>query len=106
MASKKKSTQFHDYLMGSLKNPEEAVEYLNAALREKDLEFFLVALRDVAEAKGIGKIAEDAKLNRENLYRILSEKGNPRLESLYSILNALGLQLAIEPKKKVRQSYG
>jgi probable addiction module antidote protein len=72
-----------------------AREYLTAALADPDDRVFLLALRDVAEAHGIAKVARGAKLNRENLYRILSEKGNPRLSSLTAILHALKLRLAV-----------
>lgn len=90
------------YVEGLKKNlaetPEEAAAYLNAALEEGSQEIFLLALRDVAEACGFAKLAREADLNRENMYRILSETGNPRISSLASILDSLGLKLAVEPK--------
>lgn len=79
-------------------NPDEAAAYLNAALEDGSQDVFLLALRDVAEAEGISKLAHAAELNRENIYRILSGKGNPRISSLTAILDSLGLKLAIEPK--------
>lgn len=45
------------------------------------------------------KLAEKTKLNRESLYRMLSQKGNPELRSLGALLNALGFRLAVEVKK-------
>ena len=63
-------------------------------------EVFLLALRNVAEAQGgVAKLADKANLNRENLYRMLSERGNPELQSLDAILHALGFPLAIELEK-------
>jgi probable addiction module antidote protein len=98
--AKKKATNYRKHLMDSLQDPKEALEYLQAALEEKDMpDLFLVALRNVAEARGIGSIAREAQLNRENLYRILSKKGNPRFSSLYAILDALGLKLSVMLKK-------
>jgi probable addiction module antidote protein len=79
-------------------DPKYAASYLDAALEDGDPQVFLLALRDVAEARGVGKLAEEAKLNRESMYRMLSEKGNPRLSSLDAVLDALGLRLAIEVK--------
>ncbi|MGB5054130.1 MAG: addiction module antidote protein [Nitrospirales bacterium] len=74
----------------------EAEEYLNAALEEGDSELFLLALRNVAKAQGgVAQLAEKAKLNRESLYKILSERGNPELKSLDALLHALGFRLAI-----------
>lgn len=85
-------------LKASLTDPEEAAAYLNAALEENDQEIFLLALRDITEARGFSRVAQDASLNRENLYRMLSPAGNPQLSSLNTLLHSLGLRLAIEVK--------
>jgi probable addiction module antidote protein len=92
---KKVTSKYVEGLKEALKNPDEAAAYLNAALEDGSQEVFLLALRDVAEAKGISYIARHSKLNRENLYRILSNKGNPKLESLRSVLHGIGLKLAV-----------
>lgn len=99
---KKNSKSYREDLIESLKDPDEAVGYLKACLEERDMpEVFLAALRDVAEARGIGmsQLARDANLNREGLYTMLSKQGNPELGSLYAILDALGLKLSVEIKK-------
>ena len=84
-------------LIESLKDPREAAAYLNAAIDEKDRAIFLLALRNVAKAHGgMASIAAKANLNRESLYRMLSRKGNPEIESLYILLHAMGLKLAVE----------
>ena len=90
--------EWKEYLLDPLKDPREAAEYLNAALEDRDPAVFLLALRHVAEAHGIGKLAGRSKLNREHAYRILSNRGNPQLSSLSALLEALDLRLAIEPK--------
>lgn len=100
--AKKNSKSYREDLIESLKDPEEAIGYLKACLEEKDMpEVFLAALRDVAEARGIGmsQLARDTNLNREGLYTMLSKQGNPELGSLYAILDALGLKLSVEIKK-------
>jgi probable addiction module antidote protein len=79
-------------------DPEEAAAYLNAALEDGDSQVFLLALRDVAEAQGISRLAEKTQLNRESMYRMLSKQGNPRLTSLDAVLDALGLRLGITVK--------
>jgi probable addiction module antidote protein len=84
-------------LFEDLRDPEEAIAYLNAALEDEDQRVFLLALRDVAEARGVSQLAREAQLNRENLYRILSPNGNPQLSSLTALLRSLGLRLAIHP---------
>jgi probable addiction module antidote protein len=83
-------------LKASLVDPEEAAAYLNAALEENDQEVFLLALRDITEARGFSRVAQDASLNRENLYRMLSPAGNPQLSSLKTLLHSIGLRLAVE----------
>ena len=79
-----------------MRDAGEAEEYWNAALEEGDPELFLLAFRNVAEAQGgVAQLAEKAKLNRESLYKILSERGNPELKSLDALLHALEFRLAV-----------
>lgn len=95
-----KSKSYQAELIESLRDPQEAVEYLNAALEEEDPELFLLALRNVAEAHGgMAQLADKTKLNRESLYKMLSERGNPELRSLEALLHALGLRLAVTVAK-------
>ena len=93
-----KSIPYQDYLIEALADPIEAAGYLNAALEDGDKELFLLALRNVAEARlgGMSQLAEASGLNRESLYRMLSGKGNPELKSLDKLLHALGLKIAVE----------
>ena len=54
--------------------------------------------KDVANAQGgIGQLSKKSNLNRQGLYRALSKEGNPRLETLVSILKTLGLRLSVKP---------
>lgn len=96
MDIRKITASYRDDLIEELRTePENAVGYLNAALEEGH-EAFLVALRDVVDARiGMSGLADRADLNREALYRALSEEGNPRLITLEKVLGALGLQLAV-----------
>ena len=92
----KKSKAYQPDLIESLRDAGEAEEYLNAALEEDDPELFLLALRNVAEAQGgVAQLAKKSKLNRESLYKILSERGNPVFRSLDALLHALGFRLAV-----------
>lgn len=88
-----------DFLAESLHDPREITAYLNVALEdafeEGDFRLFLLALRDVAVAKGMRKVASKAKLNRESLYRMLSEQGNPELSSLWALLKTMGIKLSV-----------
>src|SRR3970282_841401 len=98
-----KSRSYQSNLLEALKDPNEAAEYLNAALEDGEPEVFLLALRDVVESYGgMGKLAASTSLNRENLYRMLSTKGNPEFFSLSTVLDAVGFRLAVEPKAAAR----
>lgn len=96
---KKHYRDYHEDLIASLKDPEEAFAYLNASLEEDDPQAFLMALRNVVEARtgGVAKVAQRTRLNRESLYRMLSKRGNPQLKSLQAVLHALGLSLSVQP---------
>ena len=98
---KKVTEKYENNLKEDLLDPVEAAEYLNAALEDGSQEVFLMALKDVANAKGISEIARETKLNRENLYRILSIQGNPKLKSLNSVLNSVGLKLSVEVENQL-----
>jgi probable addiction module antidote protein len=91
------SVNYKEHLFKRLQNPKNAASYLNAALEDGDIDVVLLALRDIAEARGVAKVAAEANLNRENLYRILSAEGNPRLSSLLALLRALKIELQARP---------
>jgi probable addiction module antidote protein len=86
------------------RRPQFAAEYLKAAMEEADdPEVLLMALRQVAKAKGgLARVAKIAGLERESLYQALSEKGNPRLSTLLGIMRAVGLRLTVEMAHPVR----
>ena len=91
--------KYENNLLKDIQDPDEAAEYLNAAFEDGYPEVFLMALKDVANAKGISKLACETEMNREHLYKILSVKGNPKLKSLSSILHSLGLRLSVKVEK-------
>jgi len=79
-------------------DPELATEYLKASLEDNAdcPTALLIALRHVAEARGMQTVAESAGIKRETLYRALSPKGNPTLKTLSAVLKAVGLRLSAE----------
>jgi len=93
-----RTKDYRESLLHDLQDPGEAAAYLTAALEEGDSAVFLLALRDVADARGMSMLAAKAHLNRENLYRMLSEHGNPQFDSLTTLLDALDLRLAVAVK--------
>ena len=92
-----RSRSYQEDLLKALQNPEEAKEYLNAALEDANPEVFFLALRDVVEAnKDLAKVKMKTNSKGESLSKALSEQGDPELVSLRNILKSLGYRLAIE----------
>jgi probable addiction module antidote protein len=82
-------------------DPAYAVELLNSILEDGDQGELLIALRQMTKAfGGIPKVAEEAELNRTQLYRTLSRQGNPEIRSLSAVLKTMGLRLAVQPIRK------
>jgi probable addiction module antidote protein len=81
-----------------LKTEEAQVEYLKACLEDApdDAAFIADALGVIARARGMPQLAKDTGLTREALYRALSSKGNPRLDTVLKVLKALGLRFTAE----------
>ena len=90
-----------------LRNEAEIAAYIEAMLEDGDARAVPIALRTVAQAVGgMGALADKTGLSRETLYRTLSERGNPRLDTLSAILAAFGLRLTVQPAQKVRTHRG
>lgn len=94
----KRTRAYREFLLEELADPVFAAEYLNEA-RQESRPIFLKALRNVAEARRMAVVAAEAGVNRESLYRALSEEGNPRLGTFDSVLDALGFDYEIKPKE-------
>ena len=78
-----------------LDNDEVIAEYLSAAVEDPNQDVFLAALGDVAKARGMAKIAKDAGLGRESLYKALEAGAHPRYETVTAVLRALGVKFAV-----------
>ena len=76
-----------------LETDEDIVAYLEAAFDEGDPGLIAGALGDIAKARGVTKIAAEAGLGRESLYKALSPSGNPELATVLRVMQALGLRL-------------
>jgi len=95
----KRTKSYEVDLHERLRDPAYAVEYLRAALEDGEEHadaVFLLALRDVAKANRMTYVAEATGLNRESLYKMLSRRGNPGINSLKVVLAAVGLKLSVE----------
>ncbi|WP_267353643.1 MULTISPECIES: addiction module antidote protein [unclassified Methylobacterium] len=80
-----------------LKTPEHIAAYLEAVLEDNDPALLSHALGAAARARGMIQIAQETGRSREQLYRTLSEKGNPQLDTLMGVLKAIGLRLSVKP---------
>lgn len=88
---------YRENLLESLRDRDQTAHYLNACLEDEDPRVFLLALRDVADARGgIRALSRETRLNRESLYRMLSRSGDPSLDSLAAVLHSFGLRLAVQ----------
>ena len=91
--------RIHDEAMAELlkADPAYALELLNSILEDGEQGELLIVLRQMTKAfGGVQDVAKKANLNPTQLYRALSEQGNPELRSLSAILKAMGLRLAVE----------
>jgi len=100
-----KKRKFRDYqekLIHDLQDPALASAYLNEALLDDDPRIFLLALKNVYTARNeeMTALARKTKVSRENLYRILSKRGNPKLTNIVALLHAAGFSLAVQPNRK------
>lgn len=95
----KRPLKVSEFRISDYLDSEEAIaEYLTAALEEDDPEFFQRALGDVARARGMAQVAEQAGVGRESLYKSLSAEGNPRFGTVVDVLGALGFKLVVTPE--------
>jgi probable addiction module antidote protein len=81
-----------------LETEDDILYYLEAAMEGNDPKHIAGALGDVARSKGMTEIARKSGIGRQALYTALSEGGNPTLETLTSVLGALGLELTVQKK--------
>ncbi|MDQ7981896.1 putative addiction module antidote protein [Paraburkholderia sp. SARCC-3016] len=76
-----------------LDSEEMIAAYINAALEEGDVNVLMAAIGDVAKARGMSKVAADAGVGRESLYKTLSGDTKPKAETVFKLLAALGVKL-------------
>lgn len=81
-----------------IKTEEDIFYYLEAAMEGNDPKHIARALGDVARSKGMTEIAKKTGLGRQALYTALSENGNPTLDTLTSVLTAIGLELTVQKR--------
>jgi len=88
----------------SLQNPKFLKNYLTEAIEDKDPKILLIVLMQIIKSKpgGMSACSNETGISRQTLYNSLCYKGNPKLNTLKSILKYIGFRLsikAIEVKK-------
>lgn len=82
-----------------LDNEETIAEYLNLALDDQNPEMLLLAIANIARARGMAQVALDSGLGRESLYKALSDGAKPRYDTVLKVMRALGLKLQVASNK-------
>lgn len=98
-----KERDFDDYLLESLKDPEQAKEFLNVAIEEyykdKDRTVFINALTKIVKANhGISSLSKNIKTERSHLNKIIKGKVKPSFYLMCDLLDACGYRLVLEQK--------
>jgi probable addiction module antidote protein len=97
-----KYRKFTELLDEHLKDPDFAAEFLSQALEEENFSTFLLSLKDVIRVHGsITSIAEKSKISRSTVYKLFSEKSNPELRTILSLLHTIGYDLRVTKKQEV-----
>ena len=80
-----------------LDSDESIAGYMSVVLEANDPDLLLLALGDVARAKGMAQVAKDAGLGRESLYKALTPGAKPRFETVMKVARALGVKFTAQP---------
>ncbi len=80
-----------------LTSPEAIAEFVTDALETGDAGYIAKAMGVAARAKGMAELARETGLSREQLYRSFSEKGNPRLKTMLTVMKALSVDMIVRP---------
>jgi len=93
--------RLENYLKDQFQDEENVKEYINAALEQyfedHNKELFLASLKEVIKSKGgVTAFSRQVHINRQHIYKMLSDKGNPSFDNIGSLLIALGLKLQVE----------
>ena len=80
-----------------LQDEKTVAEYLNMALDDPNPEMLLLAVKNIARARGMAQLAHEAGLGRESLYKALSDGAKPRYDTILKVVRALGVKLQAKP---------
>jgi len=95
------STRASKFSPSDCPDSKEAIAaHLNEALDSGDSDVLLSALADVVKTRGMSRVASDAGVQRESLYKSLSEGAKPRFETIQKVAAALGVKLVAVPLRQ------
>ena len=80
-----------------LDNEETIAEFLTASMEDPNPDVFLLALRDIAKARGMAELAKASGLGRESLYKTLAPGAKPRYDTIMKIMHGLGITVLARP---------
>lgn len=83
-------------IFDNLRTPNDIAIYIKEVLEYGDAALTAAAIGNVTRFIGMARISENTGLPRESLYRMFSEKGNPRLSNIIAVLKSIGLKLSVE----------
>jgi probable addiction module antidote protein len=87
-----------------LKSDEDIAEYITAAADEGD-DVFIAAVAHAAKARGMTRVAKEARLGREGLYKTLKPGARPRFDRIHAVLGAVGMRMVIEPAHRRQERH-
>ncbi len=79
-----------------LTDDDAVAEYMNAVLETGNSDHLLLALGDIARARGMAQVAKDTGLGRESLYKALAPGAKPRFDTVLKVARALGVKLTAQ----------
>lgn len=98
MSESKTKTRLLPFDAARYLTDENAIaEYMSAVLENENPDLLLLALGDIARARGMAQVAKDSGLGRESLYKALAPGAKPRFDTVLKVAKALGVKLTAQP---------
>jgi probable addiction module antidote protein len=104
MKKRPPAVPYEEGLYEDLRDPEVAALYLNEAFKDGDADGILLALHDVAKARGMSRIADTIKVHRVSLHKMLRKNGNPSFRTFLMLLGEFEIQLSVASHKPLRRA--
>jgi DNA-binding phage protein len=98
-----RDTSYDDHLWQALADPKEAAAYLDAVMEMEDQAALMLALRQVAQAQGLGEAKIKVKMEEKPLLDVLNDTEELTIDALNRALHALGLRLSFKPAPEASQ---